>query len=134
MTNNIKSSIYFSRVVQSTGNGIALTNPFRVIVTPFMPTLLTIGITFIITGLDNNLSQTFQVELKSKDSGVIIYKSKEQKFTYIDPYNTIITINLDSAQFNQTTGGDYEVSIEIRNNDKEQIFLGKETLTIIKTN
>ena len=133
MTSNIKSSIYFSRSIQPDPSGIALTNPFRVITTPFMPTLLSLGITFIITGLDNEPGKTFQVTLKRKDNEDIIFKSDIEKIDLIDPYNTVINFNFANAKFYQTTGGDYEASIEIKNNDKEQIFLGKETFAIIET-
>lgn len=133
MTNKIESSTYFSRIIQPSANGIALTNPFRVIATPYMPTLMTMGITFIITGLDNKPGQTFQAKLIRKDNGAIVFKSKVEKLSHVDPYNTVININLDNARFNQTNGGDYEATIEIKNNDNEQIFLGKGTFTVIKT-
>ena len=133
MTTKIESSTYFSRVIQPAPNGLALVNPFRVIATPFMPTLITLGITFIITGLNNDPDQTFQVKLIRKDNGDSIFESREEKLAHVDPYNTVININLDNAQFKQTDGGDYEATIEIKNKDKEQIFLGKGTFTIIKT-
>lgn len=98
-----------------------------------MPTLLSLGITFIITGLDNEPGKTFQVTLKRKDNEDIIFKSDIEKIDLIDPYNTVINFNFANAKFYQTTGGDYEASIEIKNNDKEQIFLGKETFAIIET-
>lgn len=133
MTNNIKSSIYFSHSIQPDSSGIALTNPFRVLTTPFMPTLLSLGITFIITGLDDKPGKTFQVTLKRKDNEDIVFKSDVEKMEHIDPYNTVINFNFANVEFSQTTGGDYEASIEIKNKDKEQIFLGKETFAVIET-
>lgn len=132
MKNKIEASVYFSTGIQQTVNGPALSSPFRVIPTPFMPTLLSMAITFIITGLDNKTENTFQVTLRRKDSQKIIYQSKEEKFKYSNPYNTVVNIVLDNTQFNQTTGGDYEAVIEIKDNE-ELIFKDKGIFTIIKT-
>lgn len=133
MTKNIESSTYFSNSIQPVVNGLALANPIRVISTPFMPTLITMGITFIITGLENEPGQTYQITLRRKDSGEIILQTKKENLKYTNPYNTVININLENTQFNQKTGGDYEAAIEIKDKNDEQIYLGKGTFSIIKT-
>ncbi|MCO6528641.1 MAG: hypothetical protein J6565_07630 [Lactobacillus sp.] len=133
MAKNIESSTYFSSGIQPAANGVSLLNPIRVIPTPFMPTLITMGITFIISGLNNEPGQTYQVELKRKDSGEIIFRSKKESLRNVNPHNTVINVNLENAQFKQKNGGDYEATIEIKNENSEQIFLGKGTFSIIKT-
>lgn len=133
MDNSIEISTIFSSNRQNINNSQALINPFKIIPTPYMPSLITMSITFIITGLNDQIPHTFDVVVKHKESGTVIYESKPQKFVYVDPYNTVVNVFLDNAKFGQEDGGVYNADIYIDDAKHEQKTSGGDYFTIVKT-
>lgn len=133
MNNKIEISTIFASNRQDVGNSEALINPFKIIPTPYMPSLITMTVTFIITGLNDKIPHTFKVVVKHKESGTVIYESKPQKFVYVDPYNTVVNVFLDNAKFGQNDGGVYNADIYIDDVKHEQKISGGDYFTIIKT-
>lgn len=134
MEDTIRIKTVFSREIKDNGpHNQSLMNPFIVITTPFMPTLISISVTFIISGLKTNGSYFVSVEFNRCDSNDIIFKSKKFLIDNANKSNTIVNFALNNAEIKQTESGDYKATITIFDQDKKELKTDGDTFKLVKT-
>lgn len=127
----IIKTIFSNRINESNGQ-MDMTNPFNVIQTPYLPTMVALSVTFIITGLDRKKSYYYDITITSEKEKNKIMDTKLQKMEYVNPYNTVVSAVLNNLKINQKTGGKFKASIEILNMDKKKVAEGGDSFLLLK--
>lgn len=128
----IIKTIFSNRINEFNGQ-MDISNPFNVIQTPYLPTMIALNVTFIITGLDIKKSYYYEITITSEKEKTKIFDSKPHKMQYVNPYNTVVNAVLNNLKIEQKTSGKFKANIKILNMDKKMIVESGDTFLLIKS-
>lgn len=128
----IIKTIFSNRINEFNGQ-MDISNPFNVIQTPYLPTMIALNVTFIITGLDIKKSYYYEITITSEKEKTKIFDSKPHKMHYVNPYNTVVNAVLNNLKIEQKTSGKFKANIKILNMDKKMIVESGDTFLLIKS-
>lgn len=128
----IIKTIFSNRVNEYNGR-MDISNPFNVIQTPYLPTMIALDVTFIITGLDIKKSYYYEITITSEKEKTKIFDSKPQKMQYFNPYNTVVNAVLNNLKIEQKTSGKFKANIKILNMDKKMIVESGDFFLLLKS-
>lgn len=133
MEDTIRIKTIFSNGIDNGGpHNQALRNPFIVLKTPFLPTLISISVTFIISGLKNNEDYFASAKVIRCDSNEPIFESKKYPIKSVNEFNTVVNLTLENAKVDQKESGDYKATITIFDNDQNEVKKDGDTFKLLK--
>lgn len=128
----IIKTIFSNRINEFNGQ-MDISNPFNVIQTPYLPTMIALNVTFIITGLESNKSYYYEVTITSEKNKAKIFDTKLQSMQYVNQYNTVVNAVLNNLKIDQKTGGRFKANIKILNMNKEKIVESGDFFLLLKS-
>lgn len=125
MSNNIKVKMIVAQDIQTQQNNgqqqQVVINPIQVLRTPYIPTMLSIGVVFVVSGLNPKIQHTFSIAIKPKDNGKSIFESgKAQSIPNINPDNFVLSANL--SNINVEIEGEYVGILTIDETEYDDSF------------
>lgn len=115
MIDKVDVDIIISQGIQVQQNGMQqqqlIINPTKVIRSPYIPTALSLTITFVIVGLKNGESHHLKVSIKHIETGYVAFSNDSDATAPTGTDNMVINADLKNIGFEHE--GEYEASLYI---------------------
>lgn len=106
----------------SGGESTIIINPINVILTKYIPTQLSFGLTVIISNFEHNIPAKFEIKVIHKETGFLSYSTGENQLPPLDDVIKNFNFNIDLKNIDIVNTGIYEVVFIYNGSEHEYEF------------